>query len=80
MKKFIIAAIATLALTVSAHAGQCPGDMKKIDAAMQSAQLSDADKAKVMSLRAKGEEQHTSGSHAESVKTLGEAKAILGIN
>ena len=79
MIRFLLAFIVVGCLSVPAVASQCPGDMSKIDAAMQTAQLSDADKAKVMELRAKGEELHGSGNHAESVKTLGEAKTILGI-
>ena len=79
MKKLILAGIATLALTVSAYASQCPVDMSKIDAALQTVELSDANKAKVMELRAEGEELHASGNHAESVLTLGEAKEMLGI-
>lgn len=79
MRKLIVSAFAILALTISAHAGQCPADMAAIDAALQSAQLSEEDKAKVMELRAKGEELHESGNHGESVATLAEAKAILGI-
>lgn len=79
MKKLILTAIALFALSVSVHAGQCPADMAKIDAAMQTAQLSETDKAKVMELRAKGEQLHESGDHAESVKTLAEAKQMLGI-
>jgi len=79
MNKFILAFVVVGFLSVPAVASQCPGDMSKIDAAMETAQLSDADKAKVTELRAKGEELHSSGDHAESVKTLGEAKTILGI-
>ncbi|MEM8648445.1 MAG: hypothetical protein AAGF86_19195 [Pseudomonadota bacterium] len=79
MRKPLITAFAVLALTVSAHAGQCPADMAAIDAALQTAQLSETDKAKVMELRAKGEELHDAGNHGESVATLAEAKAILGI-
>ena len=79
MKKLIIAGFATLMLSVSAQASQCPVDMGKIDAAMKTAQLSDADKAKVMELRAKGEQLHKSGNHADSVKTLGKAKMMLCI-
>ena len=79
MKRLIITGLAAIALTVSAHAGQCPADMAKIDAALETAQLSDADKAKVMELRAKGQELHESGSHGESVNTLAEAKKMLGI-
>jgi len=64
---------------VAALANQCPALMSEIDAALQTAQLSDADRAKVMELRAKGEQEHQAGDHAASEASLGEAKAILGI-
>lgn len=57
----------------------CPGEMKKIDAALPTAKLSAADMGKVKSLRAKGEEQHKSGQHSESMNTLAEAKKMVGI-
>lgn len=79
MRKLFVTGFAVLALTVSAHAGQCPLDMAQIDAALETAQLSDSDKAMVMELRSKGEELHEAGNHAESVETLAAAKAILGI-
>jgi len=53
--------------------------MKKIDAALPTAKLSAADMGKVKSLRAKGEEQHKSGQHSESMNTLAEAKKMVGI-
>ena len=53
--------------------------MAAIDAAMASASLSKKDMAKVKELRAKGEKLHKGGSHAESVKALGEAKMLLGL-
>ncbi len=79
MNKMLLSIAVVACLAGPAFASQCPTDMTKIDAAMQTAQLSDADKAKVMELRTRGEELHGSGNHAESVKTLGEAKTILGI-
>ena len=79
MKRLIIAGVAALALSVSAQASKCPNDMSKIDAALETAQLSEGDKTMVMDLRAKGEELHASGKHTESVKTLGEAKMMLSI-
>lgn len=79
MNKMLLSIAVVACLAGPAFASQCPMDMSKIDAAMQTAQLSDADKAKVMELRTRGEELHGSGNHAESVKTLGEAKTILGI-
>ncbi len=62
-----------------AFASSCPKHMAAIDAALPGAQLSAADKSKVMELRKQGENQHKAGDHSSSVKTLGEAKKILGI-
>jgi len=78
IRKTLFAAILAVS-TSPAFAFQCPGDMAKIDAALQTAQLSDADKAKVTELRAKGEELHSAGQHQESVDTLAEAMKILGL-
>jgi len=78
IRKTLFAAILAVS-TSPAFAFQCPGDMAKIDAALQTAQLSDADKAKVMELRTKGEELHSAGQHQESVDTLAEALQTLGM-
>src|SRR3546814_13606369 len=67
------------ALTGPAFAFQCPADMAKIDAALQTAELTDDQKAQVMELREEGEQQHASGNHQASVAALAEAKEILGI-
>lgn len=80
IRKTLFAATALALLAGPAYAFHCPQDMAKIDAALQTAQLSDADKAKVTALRAKGEEQHKAGDHAAAVATLAEAMKILGIN
>lgn len=79
MKHILVAAALSLT-ALPALAGQCPADMSKIDAALASASLSDADMAEVKALRAEGEALHGSGDHAASVETLAKAKAILGIN
>jgi len=80
MKRVILAGIFSLAMLSPAYAFQCPTDMAAIDAALASnMSLSDADRAKVMELRAKGEELHKAGKHTESVETLAQAKAILGL-
>ena len=79
MKKMLIAAAFVL-FSAPAFAGQCPVDMKKIDAALTNASLSTAQLAEVTALRAEGESQHKSGDHGDSVATLAAAKAILGIN
>lgn len=75
----------TLALIFGLAAGpafafQCPAMMGQIDEALQTAELSDADRERVMELRQLGEEQHNAGNHAESEASLGEAMEILGIN
>ncbi len=69
-----------LLLAGSAWAHNCPNEMKAIDAKLQTnPQLSKADADKVAKLRADGEKQHKAGQHDESMKSLGEAKKLLGI-
>ena len=77
--KHLMLAVAFMFFAVPALAGQCPVDMKKIDAALADASLSTAQLAEVTALRAEGESQHKSGDHDHSVETLAKAKAILGI-
>lgn len=82
MKSSIFACFAAaliLLASAPAFAGSCPMRMDKIDAALSSAKLSQADMGKVTSLRAKGEAMHKAGKHAESVAALKEAQKILGI-
>ncbi len=77
----VVLATAALALQATvAVAGQCPLDMKKIDAALAAGpQLSEAQMAEVKALRQQGQEQHESGQHRQSVETLKKAKDILGV-
>ena len=79
MKKLLIAAVlASSAGLALAH--NCPNEMKAIDAKLATGpKLSDADMAKVKQLRSEGEAQHKAGKHDDSMKSLGEAKKILGI-
>jgi len=77
MKKLLITVLALSATLAYAH--NCPNEMKAIDAKMSSAKLSEADMAKVKSLREEGEKFHKAGKHDESMKALGEAKKMLGI-
>lgn len=79
LRKGLLAAATTVLLAGPAFAFHCPKDMAAIDAALPSSKLAEADKAKVMELRAKGEELHKAGDHAGSVKTLEEAMTLLGI-
>jgi len=79
MKKLLMAAaLASAASLALAH--NCPNEMKAIDAKMATnPKLSDADAAKVKKLRADGEAAHKAGKHDDSMKSLGEAKKMLGI-
>ena len=77
--KMILPLAAALAFATPAFASQCPGGMAKIDAALQTASLSEADLAEVTALRATGEQQHAAGNHAASIETLAKAKSILTI-
>lgn len=71
---------AALALVAStALAGNCPVQMKAIDAALPKAKLDAKQTAEVKKLRADGERFHKEGKHAESMAALGKAKGILGI-
>jgi hypothetical protein len=79
MRRALLISALMVAFAAPAGASQCPKDMAAIDSAMESVQLSDADKAKVMELRKTGEEQHKTGQHDASMETLAEAKTILGI-
>ena len=79
MKRLLIAALLAASAGL-ALAHNCPNEMKAIDAKMATnPKLSDADAAKVKQLRADGEAQHKAGKHDDSMKSLGEAKKMLGI-
>ena len=79
MKKLLLTiALAGAAGLALAH--NCPNEMKAIDAKLATnPTLSDADAAKVKQLRADGEAAHKAGKHDDSMKSLGEAKKLLGI-
>lgn len=77
--KILITAGLLAILASPVVAFQCPADMAAIDAALETASLTDEQLARVMELRATGEAEHTSGNHQASVDALAEAKAILGL-
>lgn len=79
IKRLIIAGVATFIFSAAAYAGECVGHMQEIDAALESAQLSDIDRASVLEFRATGQALHEAGNHADSVATLGQAKTLLGL-
>lgn len=70
--------LTTVLLSTSLWASQCPADMAKIDAMLQSNPPSDpAVLAQVQQLRAEGEELHNAGNHSQSGQVLGEALQLL---
>ena len=71
--------IAAAVFSSSVLAGNCPAEMKAIDAALPKAKLNDKQAAEVKKLRADGEKFHKEGKHADSMAALGKAKSILGI-
>ncbi len=76
----ILVTTAFLALLAGpALAFQCPADMAAIDAALETAALSEEATARVKELRATGAAEHEAGNHQASVDALAEAKALLDI-
>ena len=74
----LAALLATAAGMALAH--NCPNEMKAIDAKLATNPSLSADNAaKVKQLRADGEAQHKAGKHDDSMKSLAEAKKILGL-
>lgn len=79
MKRFLIVAATAFALTTPAWASQCPALMQEVDAALQTAELTDEQKAEVTALRESGEAAHAAGDHAKSEADLNAALEILGM-
>ncbi len=80
MKSAILAAAVLMLFDSPVLAGECPVYIVRIDAALAAGtSLSDSDLAKVKVLRDKGYKLHRTGRHRQSVETLAQAKAILGI-
>ncbi len=83
MKKLLSAvAVTALVAAVSAPAlaGSCPKLMKKIDAALAaSPQVNAEQMTQITELRAEGAAQHKAGSHKDSVDSLNQALAVLGL-
>lgn len=77
MKKAIGILLFLASPVVFAHS--CPKVMNEIDAKMSATQGMSAEKlAEVKQLRAEGERLHKEGKHDESMKTLEQAKSMLG--
>lgn len=76
--KYVVAMLLAVSMG-SAFAHGCPGEMKAIDAKLPAVKLDPAQMTKVKELRAKGEQMHKEGKHADSMAALAEAKKIVGL-
>ena len=72
-------AAATAAAPAPALAFQCPSDVRKIDQALDGANLPQERRAEVVRLRDEGQRLHAAGQHEQSMATLARAKQILGV-
>lgn len=76
----LLASLLLLGASGVVLAHNCPNEMKAIDAKLATKPMLSADAAaNVSKLRADGEAQHKAGKHDDAMKSLGEAKKILGI-
>lgn len=79
MRRILLAAVFA-GFAFPALAFHCPADIAKINAALETEQLTEDQRAKVILLRDEGQVLHDAGDHDASVKKLAEAMAILGIS
>ena len=78
--KSVLSIAATLAfLATPALAGPCDADIKAVDAALISAKLDAASLKKVQDLRSAGSKAATDNKPADCLKTMAEAKKLLGV-
>lgn len=78
MKRIVLAAVVA-AFASPAFAGNCPNEIKAVDAALQSASVDAAKKSQAKALRDQADAAHKAGNHAASMKAAGEAKQLLGL-
>ena len=75
----LIAIALQVATNVAFAQSKHPADMAAIDAAMQTAKLTPAQRAEVLRYRKEGEQLHNSGKHGRAEIALQKAKSILKI-
>ena len=80
MRKAFVTAAACAFLAVPAFAGTFDEDAKLVEETVAVAQISEADKVKVMELTKMAKEQNAAGQADQASATLDQAKQLLGIN
>ena len=80
MRKAFITAAAFAMLACPAFAGTFDEDARMVQETVATAQISEADKAKVMELTKLAQDQNASGQTDLASATLNQAKQLLGIN
>lgn len=79
MKTVLFASTALVLLAAPAFANPCEADLKAVDAALISAKLDPASLKKVQELRAQGGKAATDNKPGDCLKTIAEAKKLLGV-
>lgn len=80
MRKAFVTAAAFAMLATPVFAGTFDEDARVVEETVATAQISDADKAKVMELTRMAKEQNAAGQSEQAAATLDQAKQMLGIN
>ncbi|MSQ05071.1 MAG: hypothetical protein EXR40_03665 [Nitrosomonadaceae bacterium] len=75
----VISGLILIAFSGVVLAGNCPNELKTIDAKLSAVKLAPEQMMKIKDLRNKGAQEHMDGKHGDSMKSLGEAKKMLGI-
>lgn len=81
-RKFMLAGVfvgASVLATANAFANHCPSDVEAINAALETAEISEDQRVEVIELRDQGAAQHEAGNHDQSLESLHEALEILGV-
>ncbi len=80
IKKAFVIAAAFAMLVGPALAGTFEEDARMVEETVASAQISEADKSKVMELATLAKQQNEAGQTDQASATLNQAKQLLGIN
>lgn len=78
-RQIIVASVVVLGVATPAFAGTCPVLSKQVTAGLAKSSQAAATKAEITTLRNKGDMEHRTGKHAQSVTTLKKALAMLGM-